>query len=426
MVLPNPKNLKIKHTRAETKERHKHMHCRVFEIKVDFSKLSREKKEHINALFREAKWLRNAVIGSGDPFSFDDSTKSVMVKVGDKFEQRDLVVISSQMKQGLFDSVKSEIGSLSTKKSKGEKVGKLKFKSYCNSIPLKQFDNTYRIDFGNNAIFIQNLRKPLKVRGLKQIPPDAEIANARFIRKASGLYFHITTYTEPVATDETGNELGIDFGIKYNMTFSNGEIRNISVPESKGTKLASKRLNKSQKRSEKHEARVKAKAKGKGNVKAKTKGGSKNKSKRKSRNHDKRKHKLRVAYEKTVNRKHDLANKQVYEILINNDFIGMQDEMIANWHRGLFGRQVQHSAMGYIKRKLSKSSKTQMVPRSCPSTQRCPECGRDTPHPLSKRDYDCSHCGYHHDSRDVKAACMNLMEGKRLALDKSLRMQTAN
>lgn len=49
-----------------------------------------------------------------------------------------------------------------------------------------------------------------------------------------------------------------------------------------------------------------------------------------------------------------------------------------------------------------------MIDRYFPSTQICPVCGKLTKHHLSKRDYDCSYCGYHHDDRDAKAAQMNL------------------
>ena len=84
--------------------------------------------------------------------------------------------------------------------------------------------------------------------------------------------------------------------------------------------------------------------------------------------------------------------------------------MISAWHKGQFGRSVQHSAMGRVKAKLKNSPGTIVVAKSFPSTQRCPVCEEDTPHPLSKRDYDCSYCGYHHESRDVKSASMILME----------------
>ena len=126
--------------------------------------------------------------------------------------------------------------------------------------------------------------------------------------------------------------------------------------------------------------------------------------KKKTNNHYRRIKKLRRAYERDRNRRIDKANKAMHEILSSNDFVAIQDEMIHSWQAGLFGRQVQHSAMGYIKAKLKKNSKTYVVLRSYPSTQICPECGRKTKHPLKKRDYDCSYCGWHHDSRDKKSA----------------------
>ncbi len=87
--------------------------------------------------------------------------------------------------------------------------------------------------------------------------------------------------------------------------------------------------------------------------------------------------------------------------------------MIQQWHAGIFGKQVQHSAMGTVKGKLKNSSKVRMIERSYPSTQVCPVCGKLTKHPLSQREYQCMHCGYHHDSRDQKAAQSILAEAIR-------------
>ncbi|MEA4923515.1 MAG: zinc ribbon domain-containing protein, partial [Eubacteriaceae bacterium] len=84
-----------------------------------------------------------------------------------------------------------------------------------------------------------------------------------------------------------------------------------------------------------------------------------------------------------------------------------------NWHKGLFGKQVQHSAMGSIKEKLKTNSKVHVVARSFPSTQICPVCGNKTKHPLMERQYTCDHCGYRHSSRDVKAALSILDEALR-------------
>ena len=133
----------------------------------------------------------------------------------------------------------------------------------------------------------------------------------------------------------------------------------------------------------------------------------------KTKNHEKRVERVRKEYEKLENRKKDKADKLVHMVKAEYDVFAIQDEMINSWHGGLFGRSVQHSAMGRVKAKLKDSPRTIVVPRSFPSTQRCPVCGLDTKHPLNKRDYDCSHCGFHHDSRDQKSASMILMEAMK-------------
>ena len=379
------KNNRIKETLKATKERRKYMTCRVYEVKVDRSKLSKAGREEVNLLFREAKWLRNAYIADMKNVTWKD--KTVKVKVKDQFEDREITVLGSQIRQSVIQGVKDSLKALHASKEKGNKVGQLKFKSVCNCVDLKQFHVTYDIDMERSRIRVQGLRQKFKVRGLQQIPENAEIANAKFIRKPSGLYFHITCYVPKEEKILPHRSVGIDFGIKDNLVFSDGtEPVNIRVPESKGTKLASERMNKALKKN----------------------GGKKGK------NHFKRVQDLRRSYEKTDNRKKDLANKTVHDIVNSYDFIAVQDELIQCWHKGLFGKQVQHSAMGVIKRKLKNSSNVYMVDAGFPSTQICPVCGRLTKHPLGERSYNCRYCGYHHDSRDVKAAGSILNEAMRI------------
>jgi transposase len=378
------KNQKIKETGKATRERRKDMLCRVFEVKADLSRMSKSQRNDVNTLFREAKWFRNAYLADN---GLSDKSRSVKVKVKDVFEERELTLLGSQIKQSIISEVKDSIRGLAVLKEKGHKVGALKFKSVCNCVNLKQFHVTYDIDKDRSRIRVQGIRKPFKVRGLEQIPDDAEIANAKFIRKASGLYFHITCYVPKEEKHIPHRSVGIDFGISDNLVFSDGrEPVNICVPESKGTKLASRRMNKALSHN--------------GN--------------QKSNNHYKRKNKVRKAYEKDKNRRKDLANKAVHEILNNYDFIAIQDEMIHNWHKGIFGKQVQHSAMGVIKEELKNSSGVYVVSRDFPSTQICPECGKLTKHPLKMRSYTCQYCGYHHPSRDEKAAGSILEEAKRI------------
>ena len=199
--------------------------------------MSKKQKNDVSGLFREAKWLHNAYLADMENVSWKDT--SVTVKAGERFEQRDLTVIGSQIRQSVINEVKSSLKSLASLKKKGNKVGALRFKPACNSIELSQHHVTYDIDKGRSGIRIQKIKKLFKVRGLDQIPENAEIANARFIRKASGLYFHITCFLPKEEKTVTYKSVGIDFGIKDNLVFSDGrEPINIQVPESKGTRLA--------------------------------------------------------------------------------------------------------------------------------------------------------------------------------------------
>ena len=81
----------------------------------------------------------------------------------------------------------------------------------------------------------------------------------------------------------------------------------------------------------------------------------------------------------------------------------MQDENIVGWHKGLFGKQVQHSCLGTIKFKLIALPQTVVLDRFIPTTKLCPKCHSiKNGMTLADRVYECS-CGYHED-RDIHAA----------------------
>ena len=75
-----------------------------------------------------------------------------------------------------------------------------------------------------------------------------------------------------------------------------------------------------------------------------------------SSNHYKAVKLLRKAYQKLSNKKRDSANKIVHELL-EHEIVYMQDENLKGWHKGLFGRTVQHSVLGMIKTKLKKNDR---------------------------------------------------------------------
>lgn len=139
------KNLKIKDTLRATKERRSNMECRVFFVKVQENRLSCAKEEKLNRCFLEAKWLRNAVVAT-DSLSLED-TSTVQVKVNGKFETREISNLSSQMKQSVVDSVKTDVCNLSKAKRKGLKVGKLQFKKASSLVTLTKSNLTTKSVF---------------------------------------------------------------------------------------------------------------------------------------------------------------------------------------------------------------------------------------------------------------------------------------
>ena len=310
-----------------------------------------------------------------------EDTSIVQVKVGDTFETREIKCLSAQMKQSVIESVKTNISNLSKAKKKGLKVGKLQFKKECNEINLKQFGQTYAIK-GKNKIRVQNIGV-LVIKGLEQINLDeVEFANAKLIQKPSGFYINITVYSNKQPEILTEKEvLGLDMGIKDQLTFSNGVKVNFYVEESEQLKGLTRKLNRQVKDSNQYKQTLT---------------------------------RIKKMYEHYNNKKKDVVNK-LNSILSKNYIICFQDELLRQWQqkkskrRFSFGRKVQHGILGRVKDKLKKNSTNVMLESSVPTTQTCPECGCLTKHSLDKRKYRCEQCGFENTDRDIHSANMMVL-----------------
>ena len=373
------KNSKIKDTLRATKERRSQMDCRVVSVKVQENRLSRAKYEKIVRCFLEGKWLHNAVVAS-ETLSVEDTSK-VQIKVNGSFETREIKNLSSQMKQSVVDSVKTDLSNLSKAKGKGLKVGKLKFKKECNEINLKQFGKTYKIK-SRNKLSIEKIGV-LVVNGLEQINLDeVEFANAKLIQKPSGFYIHLTVYTKKQPQSNAEKEiLGLDMGIKEQLTFSNGVKVNFYLEESEQLKVLMRKLSRQTKGSNQYKQTLA---------------------------------RIKRIYEHLNNKKNDVVNK-LNSVLKQNYIICFQDELLNQWkqkkskRRFSFGRKIQRGILGRVKEKLKKNQSNVMLESSVPTTQTCPECGCLTKHGLDKRIYHCNHCGFKCLDRDVHSASMMVL-----------------
>lgn len=352
--------------------------CKVFTVKIDESRLTTKQTEQLKMLFVEAKWMYNDALTfskENNIADYDTKIKTVTVFNKDKIpETRELKYIGSQMKQSVLAGILSSIKSLATRKKNGGKVGALKYISDYPSLNLKQYGNTYKI-YSYNKMKIQGISKKITVNGLDQFIdiPKIEVANAKILNKPDGYYIAITTYQnidDLTKKEYIGEEIGIDFGIKSNITLSNGETFNCSIGETKRLKRLQRKMTRQQKGSN---------------------------------NRYKTRRLIRKEYQKIDNKKCDFANKLVHKLLSYKN-VYMQDENLKGWHSGWFGKQIQHSTMGTIKHKLLMSNQVHVLDRYAPTTKYCPICGNIKDDiSLSDRVYHCDKCGYESD-RDIHSA----------------------
>jgi len=377
---------KIKQTIKETKERRKNLRPVVYQLKIQ--NLSDTKKEKLNRVFLEAKWLYNWIVADIDRVNIPTKEiKEIEIKVGDKFEKRELKYLGSQIKQSIQEKIKDNLKALKVLKKNGHKVGKLKFKKTISSINLKQYKVSFDIDFKRNKVRIQGLGW-FRVLGLWQLPQgchdlqDYEIANAQLIKKPSGFYVYLTCYVkkEYFERDKVGTAIGIDFGVANKLTLSNGLTVDFEIEVSKRLKRLQKEF-------------------------ARKKKGSKNWLKTQK--------KIQKEHERLVNKRKDIHNK-LLALFKHYGIVVFQEDSIKSWHEGWFGAQIQYSGIGKLMARLKDSLATILVDRFDATTQECHVCGYKQKLDLSNRVYCCPICG-NTINRDLNSAINMLKKGLDLS-----------
>lgn len=381
----------IKATRYATALKREQQICKVYECKIVEKRLNKKQKEELEMLFVEGKWFYNHVLNlhqTGITLKDINSTNIKEIEKFNKNKEKEVVrlnYIGSQQKQSIITRMISNQKTIISLVKRGfQKYGNLQFKSELNCIPLKQYGNSY-VFKSFNKVRISGISGKLLVRTGNQLQNVDELANANLIKKPDGYYLKVTAYINKENFKEkpsNGKEIGLDFGIKTNITTSEGEKIDISVEESDRLKKLQKELFR------------------------RTKG---------SNNRYKTIKKIQREYQKISNKKQDKANKIVSK-LKQYETVVIQDEQISNWHKGLFGKQVQNSCMGLIKSKLKQLPQTIILDKWIPTTKLCPKCQTINKHiTLKDRIFKCG-CGYEFD-RDVHSA-KNMLVIKNLVFDK--------
>jgi transposase len=380
---------RIRASMSATKARRQTQICRVFELKVSVRHNPKETFQKLAQCFKEAKWVINDMLSlskdNPDNSMFDykyTEHKNVVHYDKDKNPLTDTLTLPSVFHRATVAQKKTDIVSLAKAKKKGRKVGALKFKPEVNCIPII---TGYTQILDGCRITIPGFRK-LRVHGIDQLHQfeKFEIADAKLVRKASGYYVKISVMLPKERRSPTGRNVGLDFGIKDSVTTSYGDKYNCKVRESDRLKFLSRKLNKRGKK--KHE-----------------KG---------SRQYYRCRRQLKREYEHLANRRKDACNKIYHRLVTDYDVIYFQDEQIANWHKGLFDKQVQSSCLGSLKQRLKSlqdSGRSFMISKWEPTTKLCPQCGARNVLSLDDRIYKCD-CGYEMD-RDIHSARLVLMIG---------------
>jgi len=376
-------------TRLETLARHQAMRCRVFEVKLDKSHLSKKEKQHFKLLFLEAKWFYNHCVQNIDKLKdFDTKVKAVPVRVKKDdqwaFEDREFTVLSGQMKQGIKQRLWTNMRSLSSNKS-DNKVGKIGFKSVVSSIPLKQFGSkgTYDFDKAKKLVYIQNIKRGMRARGLDQIPDGCEVANAHLVQRCGDVFLMVTTYSVDDRPKPPRQAIGLDFGCTTPITTSNGVKVDFSVPVPKQVKKLDRWL-------------------------------GRHKKDKWSKNRWKMLARREKAYAKVVNKRRDIRNKIVSVLTKAFGVVCLQDENIKGWQAGGHGKAINRTTIGGITSALKDKAATPVVvDRFFSSSKTCSRCGKKKDKLEQwERVYECHGCGSVMD-RDVNAAVNMLMEGMK-------------
>ena len=208
------------------------------------------------------------------------------------------------------------------------------------------------------------------------------ILSAAVTRCASGKYYiSLQVEEEYVILPNRGGKTGIDLGLKYMYTASDG------------TKAANPRTLK------KHEKRLRRLQKG---LSRKKKG---------SHNREKARRKLAAEHEKVASIRNDWQHKITHHLASENQVVCMEDLNV----QGMMGdhrvaRGISDVSWYEFGRKMEYKIKDHggilvKIPRTYPSSQRCSCCGRKNPEvkDLKIRKWTCPGCRTEHD-RDINAA----------------------
>jgi putative transposase len=245
--------------------------------------------------------------------------------------------------------------------------------------------SAFKFDLGNQRLELAKLGR-LKVKWSRKI--EVEPSTVTVIRRPSGRYFvSLVLDIQPAPLPETGQSVGIDFGVARLATLSTGEtVHNPKYIRKYERKLAS--------------AQRKLSRKQKG-----------------SNRRNKARQRVARIHEKIAESRKDGLNKLAWKLVSENDSIFVEDLNLRGMVRNhSLARSLNDAAIGTAIRKIETKAtmhgKTVVkIDRFFPSSKMCSTCGAiQEQMPLDVRHWTCD-CGASHD-RDENAAINILAVGQ--------------
>ena len=254
---------------------------------------------------------------------------------------------------------------------------------------------SYRtINQGNNVRIVGNYLKLPKLGYIKvrQSMAIGKINNVTIERTPTGKYFAVLNVDFEPTYERTGfNEIGIDVGIKYFYTDSNGNV----VDNPKHLERTTKKLIREQRR-------LSRKAKG-------------------SSNRNKQRIKVAKVHEKITNQRNDFLHKLSTMLVRENQTICIEELAVKNMAKNhKLARSISSVSWGKFFEMLDYKSAwygstVVRIPTNYPSSQTCGSCGYKNKlvKNLSVRKWECPVCHEKHD-RDTNAARNILSKGLQM------------